>query len=666
MAGMNLVQKLLARHAIEGAFFDTGKPSSALQGKELPIRIDQTLTQDTTGTMAYLQFEALGVEHIQTERSVSYVDHNTLQVGFENADDHTYLQDVAAKYGIIFSRPGNGICHQVHLERFGVPGKTLLGSDSHTPTAGALGMLAIGAGGLDVALAMAGLPFSFPYPKIVRINLKGRLGPMVSAKDIILEILRRLTVKGGVGKIFEYSGEGVKTLTIPQRATIANMGAELGATTSVFPSDEQTQCFLEAQGRGQDFVPLAADADAAYDEEIEIDLSALEPLIALPHMPDKVVPVRTVAGTPVDQCFIGSCTNASYCDLAVSAKILKGRHVAERTSLVIAPGSRQTLLMISRAGILTDLIEAGARILESACGPCIGIGQAPRTGGISLRTSNRNFEGRSGTRDAFVYLVSAETAAASAITGVITDPRDMGSIEPPCGPDPMVVDDSMIIFPKPEGRSQTIRRGPNIAPLPDFEPIPNTIQGEVLLVMSDNITTDHILPAGSKILSLRSNLPAISEYCFNALDPSFPKRARAAVGGILVAGENYGQGSSREHAALAPRFLGVRAVIAKSYARIHHQNLVNAGIVPLVFDNPRDAAKTRQGDRLTIENLFEGLRDNRIEVQNLTTGESFTTKHTLSERQIEILRAGGALNAARRALKELTGTRETTPQEDQP
>lgn len=666
MAGMNLVQKLLARHAIEGAFFDTGKPSSALRGKELPIRIDQTLTQDTTGTMAYLQFEALGVEHIQTERSVSYVDHNTLQVGFENADDHTYLQDVAAKYGIIFSRPGNGICHQVHLERFGVPGKTLLGSDSHTPTAGALGMLAIGAGGLDVALAMAGLPFSFPYPKIVRINLKGRLGPMVSAKDIILEILRRLTVKGGVGKIFEYSGEGVKTLTIPQRATIANMGAELGATTSVFPSDEQTRCFLEAQGRGQDFVPLAADADAAYDEEIEIDLSALEPLIALPHMPDKVVPVRTVAGTPVDQCFIGSCTNASYCDLAVSAKILKGRHVAERTSLVVAPGSRQTLLMISRAGILTDLIEAGARILESACGPCIGIGQAPRTGGISLRTSNRNFEGRSGTRDAFVYLVSAETAAASAITGVITDPRDMGTIEPPGIPDPMVVDDSMIIFPKPEGRSQTIRRGPNIAPLPDFEPIPNTIQGEVLLVMGDNITTDHILPAGSKILSLRSNLPAISEYCFNALDPSFPERARAAAGGILVAGENYGQGSSREHAALAPRFLGVRAVIAKSYARIHYQNLVNAGIVPLVFDNPRDAAKTRQGDRLTIENLFEGLRDNRIEVQNLTTGESFTTKHTLSERQIEILRAGGALNAARRALKELSGTRETTPQEGQP
>ena len=651
MAGMNLVQKLLASHTGGESLFTT-KNSSSLLGKEVPIGIDQTLTQDTTGTMAYLQFEALGVDHIKTERSVSYVDHNTLQVGFENADDHTYLQDVAAKYGIIFSRPGNGICHQVHLERFGVPGKTLLGSDSHTPTAGALGMLAIGAGGLDVALAMAGLPFSFPYPKIVRIHLKGRLGPMLSAKDIILELLRRLTVKGGVGKIFEYSGEGVNTLTIPQRATIANMGAELGATTSVFPSDEQTRRFLEAQGRGQDFVPLAADPDASYDEEIEIDLSALEPLIALPHMPDKVVSVRSVAGKPVDQCFIGSCTNSSYYDLAMSAKILKGRHVAENTSLVISPGSRQTLLMISRAGILSDLIEAGARILEPACGPCIGIGQAPRTGGISLRTSNRNFEGRSGTKDAFLYLVSAETAAASAITGVITDPRDVGGIEAPRVPDHALVDDSMIIFPKPEGRSQTIRRGPNIAPLPEFAPIPNMIEGEVLLVMGDNITTDHILPAGSKILSLRSNLPAISEYCFNALDPSFPERARAASGGILVAGENYGQGSSREHAALSPRFLGVCAVIAKSYARIHHQNLVNAGIVPLIFANPYDAATIRQGDILTISNLFEGIRDNRIKVQNRRTAEVFMTKHNLSERQIEILRAGGALNAARRALEQ--------------
>ena len=647
MAGMNLVQKLIKSHAMQKLLSDADNGASSMPGKEVLIKIDQTLTQDTTGTMAYLQFEALGIDHIKTERSVSYVDHNTLQVSFENADDHNYLQDVAAKYGIIFSRPGNGICHQVHLERFGVPGKTLLGSDSHTPTAGALGMLAIGAGGLDVALAMAGFPFSFPYPKIVRVNLKGRLGPMVSAKDVVLEILRRLTVKGGVGKIFEYSGEGVKTLTIPQRATIANMGAELGATTSVFPSDEQTKRFLEAQGRGQDFIPLSADPDAAYDEEIEIDLSTLEPLIALPHLPDKVVPVRSVAGTPVDQCFIGSCTNSSYYDLAMSAKILKGRHVAERTSLVIAPGSRQTLLLISRAGILTDLIEAGARILESACGPCIGIGQAPRTGGISLRTSNRNFEGRSGTKDAFVYLVSAETAAASAIMGVITDPRDLGNIEPPVVPERFAVDDAMIIFPKPEGRSQSIRRGPNILPLPEFKPIPNTIEGEVLLVMGDNITTDHILPAGSKIMSLRSNLPAISEYCFSAIDPSFPKRARAASGGILVAGENYGQGSSREHAALSPRYLGVGAVIAKSYARIHRQNLVNAGIVPLIFETPQDAEKIRQGNRLAILNLFEGLQSDRIEVQNLTTGAVFMAKHGLSERQIEILRAGGALNAAR-------------------
>jgi aconitate hydratase len=651
MAGRNLVQKLIESHAMQTLFSNADNGATSMPGKEVLIKIDQTLTQDTTGTMAYLQFETLGIDHIKTERSVSYVDHNTLQVSFENADDHNYLQDVAAKYGIIFSRPGNGICHQVHLERFGVPGKTLLGSDSHTPTAGALGMLAIGAGGLDVALAMAGFPFSFPYPKIVRVNLKGKLGPMVSAKDVVLEILRRLTVKGGVGKIFEYSGEGVKMLTIPQRATIANMGAELGATTSVFPSDEQTQRFLEAQGRGKDFIPLSADPDAAYDEEIEIDLSILEPLIALPHLPDKVVPVRSVAGTPVDQCFIGSCTNSSYYDLAISAKILKGHHVAERTSLVIAPGSRQTLLMISRAGILTDLIEAGARILESACGPCIGIGQAPRTGAISLRTSNRNFEGRSGTKDAFVYLVSAETAAASAITGVITDPRELGSIEPPVVPERFALDDAMIIFPKPEGRSQSIRRGPNILPLPEFKPIPNIIEGEVLLVMGDNITTDHILPAGSKIMSLRSNLPAISEYCFNAIDPSFPKRARAASGGILVAGENYGQGSSREHAALSPRYLGVSAVIAKSYARIHRQNLVNAGIVPLVFDNPDDAAKITQGDKLAILNLFEGLQRDSIEVQNRTTGAAFKTRHGLSERQIEILRAGGALNAARCELE---------------
>ncbi|MCX7027099.1 MAG: aconitate hydratase [Spirochaetes bacterium] len=647
MPGKSVARKLLDSHVVKA---DNGK--RGMKGSEILVRIDQTLTQDTTGTMAYLQFEALGVPRVKTERSVSYVDHNLLQVGFENADDHNFLQDMAAKYGIIFSRPGNGICHQVHLERFGLPGKTLLGSDSHTPTAGALGMLAMGAGGLDVALAMAGFPFSLPDPKVVRVTLTGRLQPMVGAKDIILELLRRLTVKGGVGKIFEYGGEGVSTLSVPQRGTIANMGAELGATTSVFPSDEVTKRFLEAQGRASDWIPLTADPDAAYDEEISVDLSALEPLIALPHMPDKVVPVRQVAGTPVDQCFIGSCTNSSYYDLAVSAAILRGRHVAEKTSLVIGPGSRQTLLMIARAGILSDFVEAGARILECACGPCIGIGQAPRTGGISLRTSNRNFEGRSGTKDALVHLVSAETAAASAIAGVITDPRDLGPVPLPEMPGRFVSDDSLFVFPKATGENATIRRGPNIAALPDFEPLPASIEGEILLRVGDDITTDHILPAGSKIMSLRSNLPAISEYCFAAVDPSFPARARATGGGILVGGENYGQGSSREHAALSPRFLGVRAVIALSYARIHRQNLVNAGILPLVFENAGDYNGLKQGDRLSIVDVFGGLKADRFEVRNVATGKGFFARHGLSDRQVGMLLAGGALNAARR---ELTG-----------
>ena len=638
--GKNLVWKVIGEHLA----------GEAPEGGEVSLKIDHTLTQDTTGTMSYLQFEAIGVPRTRAERSVSYVDHNTLQATFENADDHNYLQDVAAKYGLLFSRPGNGICHQVHLERFGVPGKTLLGSDSHTPTGGALGMLAMGAGGLDVALAMAGVPFSIPRPKVLKVELKGRLRPWVAAKDVILEVLRVLTVKGGVGKILEYCGDGVSTLTVPERGTITNMGAELGATTSIFPSDEQTRRFLEAQGRGTDFRPLAADGDAEYDETLVIDLSTLEPLIALPHSPDKVVPVREVAGMPVDQCFIGSCTNSSYLDLARTAEILRGRRVAERTSLCIAPGSRQTLLMITKNGILTDFITSGARLLESACGPCIGIGQAPCSGGVSLRTSNRNFEGRSGTKDALVHLVSAETAAVSALGGVITDPRTLGEAVEVRLPEKYIVDDSMVLLPPEDGSSVEIRRGPNIKPLPEFLPMADEIQGEVLLKMGDNITTDHILPAGSRIMSLRSNLPAISEYCFNIVDSSFPERARKAGGGILVAGENYGQGSSREHAALSPLFLGVKAIITVSYARIHRQNLVNAGILPLLFEDRADLEKIAQGDRLELVNLHSSLEGEFVEVRNVTTGVRIRTRHGLSRRQREILLAGGALNAARVAL----------------
>jgi len=642
--GKNIVQKLIDSHRVEAV------QESKSEDNEVFIRIDQTLTQDTTGTMAYLQFETLGINRVKTELSVSYVDHNTLQVGFENADDHNFLQDIASRYGIVFSRPGNGICHQVHLERFGVPGKSLLGSDSHTPTAGALGMLAIGAGGLDVALAMAGLPFSIPRPRVLKVELRGRLSPMVSAKDIVLEVLRRLTVKGGVGKILEYAGEGVSTLSIPQRGTIANMGAELGATTSVFPSDEVTKRFLEAQGRAEDFIRLFADSDASYDEEMIVDLNTLEPMIALPHMPDNVVPVHEIAGLPVDQCFIGSCTNSSYYDLAVSVSILRGHHVAPQTSLVVAPGSRQVLLMTARDGILTSFVEAGARILECACGPCIGIGQAPATNAVSLRTSNRNFEGRSGTKSARLYLASAETAAASAIAGVITDPRTVKSRVTISIPESFINDDSMFIFPSTEGEKAGIRRGPNIAPLPQFEAIGDELRAEVLMHMGNNITTDHILPAGSRIMSLRSNLPAISEYCFSVLDADFPARARAAGSGILVAGQNYGQGSSREHAALSPRFLGIRAVIAVSYARIHRQNLVNAGILPLIFDSSEEIQNISQGDMLYIKNIHEGLRLDRFEVKNESRGTTFMAHHGLSQRQIEIILAGGALNAARRRL----------------
>ncbi|WP_422448423.1 aconitate hydratase [Thermoanaerobacterium sp. DL9XJH110] len=641
---MNLTRKIISKHLVEG---------NMVPGEEIAIKIDQTLTQDATGTMAYLEFEAMGIPRVKTELSVSYVDHNTLQTGFENADDHRFLQSAAAKFGVYFSRPGNGICHQVHLERFGVPGKTLLGSDSHTPTAGGLGMLAIGAGGLDVAMAMAGRPFYLAMPRVVNIRLHGSLPPWVSAKDIILEVLRRLTVKGGVGKVMEYGGDGVRNLSVPERATIANMGAELGATSSIFPSDDITKRFLEAQGRGGDYVHLTADADAEYDEMIDIDLERLEPLIALPHSPDNVVRVSDVAGLKVDQVFIGSCTNSSYADLVRVSKILKGKTVAPNVSLVIAPGSKQVLYMLAKNGFLADLVAAGARILECACGPCVGVGQAPPSAGVSLRTSNRNFEGRSGTKDAKVYLTSCETAAASAIAGVITDPRTLGEVILVETPEKFDADDRMIIPPPEDGSRVEIIRGPNIKPLPGMSPLPDVIRGRVLLKVGDNITTDHIMPAGAKILPLRSNIPAISEHCFEAVDPTFPERARKAGGGFIVGGSNYGQGSSREHAALAPMYLGVKAVIAKSFARIHRQNLINFGILPLVFAEERDYDDIKgpgdgEGDELAIENAREGLLSDCLEVKNLTTGKVYKVKHNLSGRQIDIILAGGLLNLAGR------------------
>ncbi len=579
-----------------------------MPGEEVAVKIDQTLTPDSGGTMVYLQFEAMNIPRVQTELSVSYADHQTLSVGFENADDHRYLQDVAAKYGIRFSRVGNGICHQVHLERFGIPGKTLLGADSHTPTAGALGMLAIGAGGLDVALTLAGRPFSFPMPKVVRMELEGKLRPWVSAKDIILEVLRRLSCKGNVGLVIEYGGSGVDTLSVPERGTIANMGAELGVTTSIFPSDEHTRMFLEAQGRGQDFRRIEADADAVYERTIEIDLSLLEPMVALPHLPDNVVPVREVAGLPLDQVFIGSCTNSSFTDLSRAAAIVRGQLVAPKTSLVVAPGSRQVFNMIAQSGALADFIQAGARILESACGPCMGIGQAPCSAGTSLRTTNRNFEGRSGTKDAKIYLASVETAAASAIAGVLTDPRVLGDPITIPFPHKIDTDDRMIILPPADGSSGEIRRGPNIVPLPQFPKLVDEAAGEVLLKVGDNITTDHILPAGAKIMPYRSNIPAISKFCFAAIDETFHDRAKAAGGGFVIGGLNYGQGSSREHAAMCPQYLGIKAILAKSYARIHRNNLINMGIIPILFKDAVDYENIAQGDRIEMKNLSKGHR----------------------------------------------------------
>ncbi len=615
-------------------------------GEEIGIRIDQTLTQDATGTMAYLQFEALGVPRVRTKRSVSYVDHNTLQTGFENADDHAYLQSVAAKYGIYFSRPGNGICHQVQLERFAVPGETLLGSDSHTPTAGGLGMLAIGSGGLDVAAAMAGEPFYLPMPRMCLVRLAGSLQPWVSAKDVILEVLRILSVKGGVGKIIEYGGEGVLSLSATDRATITNMGAELGATTSIFPSDERTREFLSAQGREHDWIELQADADADYDEVVDINLDKLEPMIAQPHMPDNVASVADIEGIKVDQVAIGSCTNSSLRDLMVVAEMLKGKTVHPSVSLVISPGSRQVLEMISRNGALADLVAAGGRILESACGPCIGMGQAPRTGAVSVRTFNRNFEGRSGTKSARVYLAGPETAAAAAITGEITDPRRLGAPPAFTAPQHYITDDRMIIPPSEHPEAVEIVRGPNIKPLPEIAPLPETVSGTVLLKVGDNITTDDIMPAGAKILPLRSNIPAISEHVFGAIDPEFPSRARQHGGGAVVGGENYGQGSSREHAALAPRYLGVKAVIAKSFARIHRQNLINFGILPLQLVRPQDYDKMSALDEIEIAGVAEALREGRrvLELADKTSGATISVTHDLSPREAEVVLAGGKLN----------------------
>ncbi len=632
-----LVEKILQSHLVEGEL-------SA--GQEIGIRIDQTLTQDATGTMAYLQFEAMGVPRVRTELSVSYVDHNTLQIGPESADDHIYLQTVAAKYGIYFSRPGNGICHQVHLERFGAPGKTLLGSDSHTPTAGGLGMLGFGAGGLDVAVAMAGMPYYIACPRVLGVRLLGQLPEWTAAKDVILELLRRLTVKGGVGRIVEYFGPGVTTLSVPERATITNMGAELGATSSLFPSDERTREFLAAQEREAVFMSLAADEDAEYEEIVEIDLSGLEPLAAQPHSPDAVVPVQELAGLKVQQVCIGSCTNSSLQDMLKVAAILKGRRVAPHVSLTISPGSRQVLMMLAENGALADMLAAGARVLETACGPCIGMGQAPPSGGVSLRSFNRNFEGRSGTKDANVYLASPEVCAAAAVAGEIIHPRELGPAPRITLPQRFRIDDSLIIPPAPEGANVEIIRGPNIKPVPTRGPLEDVIEFEVLLKVGDNITTDHISPAGAKYLPLRSNVPALAQHVFEGIDPSFAARAQQSGHGAIVGGENYGQGSSREHAALCPLYLGIQAVLAQSFARIHRANLINFGILPLEISRA-DYEALQAGDKLRIENVHASLEQGKLQIKNLTQGWELIAQISLSARQKEILLAGGMLNYVR-------------------
>lgn len=631
--GLGIAKKIIKSHLVKGEME---------KGKTIAIGIDQTLTQDATGTMVYLEFMALGVKRVKTQLSVSYVDHNTLQTTFRNADDHLFLQSAAAKFGVYFSKPGNGICHQVHLERFGAPGKTLLGSDSHTPTGGGIGMLAIGAGGLDIALAMAGEPFFLKMPEIVKVELKGKLSPFVSAKDVILELLRRLTVKGGVGKIFEYAGDGVKSLSVPERATITNMGAELGATSSIFPSDWNTYLFLRAQKRERDFVPLEADKDAEYDSVIEISLNEIVPLIAKPHMPDNVVPVEEMEGTPVHQVAIGSCTNSSLKDIMTVAHILKGKRVHPNVSAALVPGSRQILKEISKNGALEILVSAGVRILESACGPCIGMGFVPPSKGISIRTFNRNFLGRSGTKDAQVYLASPETAAAAIITGEITDPRKLG-LEPYVFelPEEFAIDDQMILPPAPEPEKIEIIMGPNIKPFPENEPLKDTIKGEVLIKVGDDITTDHILRGGVEVLPLRSNIPEISKYVFSVIDPDFYRRAKEKGGGFIVGGENYGQGSSREHAAIAPMYLGIKAVIAKSFSRIHLANLINFGILPLVFENKKDYDKIEQGDVLQIET--NEIEDFKVKVKNITKGFEIKVTPQLDERDIKMIKAGGVL-----------------------
>lgn len=644
--GQTLAQKIIAAHLVDGTL---------AAGSEVGLRIDQTLTQDATGTMAYLEYEAMGIPRVKTELSVAYIDHNTLQSGFMNADDHRFIRTIAKRIGVRYSRPGNGICHQVHLERFGIPGKTLIGSDSHTPTGGGIGMLAMGAGGMDVAVAMGGGTYYIPMPTMTRINLTGYLKPWVSAKDVILEVLRRMTVKGGVGKIIEYGGEGVKTLSVPERATITNMGAELGATTSIFPSDEITLAFLKAQDRADDWTEILPDPDAQYDEVIDIDLCALEPMAACPHMPDKVKTTEEIGKIKVDQVAIGSCTNSSFVDMMKVAKILKGKTVCPTVSLCIAPGSKQVLNMLAMNGALGDMIGAGARILESACGPCIGMGQSPNSGGISLRTFNRNFEGRSGTKDAGIYLVSPEVAAASALTGYLTDPRDLGEAPTVEMPEHFTINDNMIEPPASpeEAASIEVLRGPNIKPFPKTEPLPESITAKAVLKVGDNITTDHIMPAGAKILPYRSNIPHLSQFCFGVCDESFPERIKAEGKGIIIGGANYGQGSSREHAALVPLYLGVKAVITKSFARIHVANLVNAGILPFTFANEADYDRIDQMDQLELADIRTAMENNTpVVLKNLTKNEEYPLDAShLSARQRAMLLCGGLLDYTRESNK---------------
>lgn len=633
--GKNLVYKILEKHLVEG---------DLVSGNSIGIKIDQTLTQDSTGTMAYLQLEAMGIDRVKTKRSVAFVDHNMLQQGFENADDHKYIQTVADKYGVLFSKPGNGICHQVFLERFSTPGDTLLGSDSHTPTAGGVGMLAMGAGGLDVAIAMAGGTYYIKAPKVCKVNLVGKLNSMVSSKDIILEVLRRETVKGGVGKVYEYAGEGLKYLSVPQRATVTNMGAELGATTSIFPSDEKTKEYFISQNRENEWIEIKADDDAVYDQEITIDLTVLKPLAAKPHSPDNVDEILNIGEIKIDQVAIGSCTNSSYEDLMKVAQILKGKKVHKDVSLVIAPGSRQVMEMIARNGALGDIISAGGRILENSCGPCIGMGQSPGTDAVSLRTFNRNFYGRSGTLSADVYLVSPETAAASALTGVLTDPTKMNTEFKDLSVDKFLIDDSMVIMPAEIGEDVEVVRGPNIKPFPISEELKQSISGNIILKVEDNITTDHIMPSNAKLLPFRSNIPHLANFCFNTVDEEFPTRAKENGGGFIVGGDNYGQGSSREHAALAPLYLGVRGVIVKSFARIHKANLINSGIVPMEFIEESDYDKISLMDKIEIKDILDKIDSGKVEIDNITTGEKITVKVELSSKEIEVLKAGGKLN----------------------